>query len=245
MKKFYKWGLFLLPLILATPAFSQAVNIDLGADGGGSTSGMVLRLIALLTILSLAPSILIMVTCFTRMIVVLSFLKNAMGTQQTPPANVIVSLALFLTMFVMAPTFEAAYQTGIKPLINEQIDETTAFERTTAPFKKFMLENVRKKDILLFLDLSNSEQPESEDDLSLRVLIPAFMISELKRAFEIGFLLFIPFLVVDMVVASILMAMGMMMLPPVIVSLPFKIIFFVLIDGWYLVAGSLVRSYGG
>ena len=244
MRRLSKWIVFLLPLVLSSPVMAQAVNIDLGADGGGSTASMILRLIALLTVLSLAPSILIMVTCFTRIVVALSFLKSAMGTQQTPPPTVVISLAMFLTMFVMAPTFEKSYEVGIKPLINEQIDEMTAFKRGIQPFKEFMLDNVRKKDVLLFLDLSKTPQPEDANDLSLRVLIPAFMISELKRAFEIGFLLFIPFLVVDMVVASVLMSMGMMMLPPVIVSLPFKIIFFVLIDGWYLIAGSLVRSYG-
>ncbi|MHA1539673.1 MAG: flagellar type III secretion system pore protein FliP [Alphaproteobacteria bacterium] len=232
---------FCFSLALIDPASAQSLSLDLG--DGGSTSNVVFRLILLLTVLSLAPSILMMVTSFTRTVVVLSFLKSAMGTQQAPPAPVLISLALFLTAFVMAPTFERAYEEGIKPLLQEEIKEMEAFEKVSQPFKEFMLKNVREKDVLLFTDLANKAVPKNADEVSLRILIPAFMISELRRAFEIGFLLFIPFLIIDMVVASVLMSMGMMMLPPVIVSLPFKLIFFVLVDGWYLVAGSLVRSY--
>ncbi|MBV6632184.1 MAG: flagellar type III secretion system pore protein FliP [Alphaproteobacteria bacterium] len=222
-------------------AEAQQLNLDFG-EGGSSTS-RIIQLLALLTVISLAPSILVMMTSFTRIVVVLSFLRNAMGAQQTPPNNVLISLALFLTLFIMAPTFEAAYQAGIVPLINQEISEAEAFQRTMVPMKQFMLANTRDQDISLFLDIGQVEPPENSVDTPLQVVIPAFMISELRRAFEIGFLLFLPFLVIDMAVASVLMSMGMMMLPPIMVSLPFKIIFFVLVDGWYLVAGSLVQSF--
>jgi flagellar biosynthetic protein FliP len=176
--------------------------------------------------------------------VVLSLLRTALGTATAPPNAVIVSLALFLTAFVMGPAFQRAYDVGIKPMIANEITAEQAFERSSGPFKEFMLKNVREKDLKLFNDLSKETLPASPEQMSLRILIPAFMISELKRAFEIGFLLFLPFLIIDLVVASVLMSMGMMMLPPVVVSLPFKLIFFVLVDGWSLVAGSLVLSYG-
>lgn len=226
----------------AGAAAAQSFNLDFGE--GGSSTGRIIQLLALLTVLSLAPAILIMVTSFTRIIVVLSFLRNALGTQQTPPNMVMVSLALFLTGFVMAPTFERAYDDGLAPLIAGQIDEEEAFKRTVVPVRNFMLAQVRQQDLELFLDLAKSEPIATPDDTPLRALIPAFMISELRRAFEIGFLVFLPFLIIDMVVASILMSMGMMMVPPVMISLPFKLIFFVLVDGWYLIAGSLVQSFG-
>ncbi len=194
--------------------------------------------------LTLAPSILIMMTSFTRIVVVLSLLRTALGTATAPPNAVIVSLALFLTAFIMGPAFQNAYDVGIRPLINNEITVEQAFDRASEPFKAFMLKNVREKDLKLFSDLSREPAPASPEALSLRILVPAFMISELQRAFEIGFLLFLPFLIIDLVVASVLMSMGMMMLPPVVVSLPFKLIFFVLVDGWTLVAGSLVQSYG-
>jgi flagellar biosynthetic protein FliP len=237
--------LIALPVALfamAGAAAAQSINLDFG-EGGSSTS-KIIQLLALLTVLSLAPAILIMVTSFTRIVVVLSFLRNALGTQTTPPNMVIVSLALFLTGFVMAPTFEKAYNDGLAPLIAEQIDEQEAFTRTMAPVRDFMLTQVRQQDLELFLDLAKSEPIATPADTPLRALIPAFMISELRRAFEIGFLIFLPFLIIDMVVASILMSMGMMMVPPVMISLPFKLIFFVLVDGWYLIAGSLVQSFG-
>lgn len=224
-------------------ALAETVSLDLGS-GGGFTSTIV-QMLALITVLSLAPSIIIMVTSFTRIIVVLSMLRSAMGLQQSPPNTVLISLALFLTAFVMQPVFSVAYEEGIKPLMAEQITEEEAFEKSAAPFRIFMLANTRQKDLKLFMDMSDIEQFDSVEDTSLHILIPAFMISELKRAFEIGFLIFIPFLIIDMLVASVLMAMGMMMLPPVIVSLPFKIIFFVMIDGWYMLAGSLVQGYAG
>jgi len=229
-------------LLAAAPAAAQSINIDLGE--GGSLTGRVLQLVALVTVLSLAPGILVMVTSFTRMIVVLSFLRSALGVQQTPPNVVLISLALFLTGYIMAPTMEAAYRDGIAPLIEQEIDETEAFQRTTGPLRDFMMAQVREQDLRLFVDFAKAEAVAPEA-MPLRVLVPAFMISELRRAFEIGFLLFVPFLIIDMVVASLLMSMGMMMLPPVMISLPFKLIFFVLVDGWYLVAGSLVQSFGG
>jgi flagellar biosynthesis protein FliP len=229
--------------LTAGMAEAQEFTLDLGDDGGGSSTARIVQILALLTIISLAPSILVMMTSFTRIIVVLSFLRSAMGTQQTPPNNVMISLALFLTLFIMTPTLERAYNEGIVPLINEEISEAEAFERTLLPMKQFMVANTRDQDLNLFLDIGRIETPESAEATPIHVVIPAFMISELRRAFEIGFLLFLPFLVIDMAVASILMSMGMMMLPPIMVSLPFKIIFFVLVDGWYLVAGSLVQSF--
>ena len=224
------------------PAAAQDVSINFGA-GSGLTE-RVIQLIALLTVLSLAPSILIMMTSFTRIVVVLSLLRTALGTATAPPNAVIVSLALFLTAFVMGPALQNAYETGVRPLINNEIGTEQAFERAVVPLRAFMQKNVRDKDLQLFTDLSREAPPANPESMSLRILVPAFMISELKRAFEIGFLLFLPFLIIDLVVASVLMAMGMMMLPPVVVSLPFKLIFFVLVDGWSLVAGSLIQSYG-
>jgi len=235
-------GVLLTIIGLSVPAAAESFTFDIGA--GGSATARILQLIALLTVLSLAPSILIMVTSFTRIVIVLSFLRSALGLQQTPPNSVLVSLALFLTAFIMAPVVEEAYTKGVAPLIKQEITQEQAFERTVAPLRKFMLAHVRKNDLELFLDMAKAK-PTTPEATPLRALVPAFMISELRRAFEIGFLLFVPFLVIDMVVASILMSMGMLMLPPVTISLPFKLIFFVLVDGWFLVAGSLVRSFGG
>ncbi len=234
--------------LAAASAGAQSITLDMGGDGatqGGELTGRIVQLLGLLTVLTLAPSILVMMTSFTRIAVVLSFLRSALATQTTPPNSVLISLALFLTAFVMAPTLEQSYTNGIQPLINDEISEEEAFTRSIEPFRNFMLANVRSKDLQLFLDLSNTDtsQLESAREAPLQALIPAFMISELRRAFEIGFLLFVPFLIIDMTVASILMSMGMMMLPPIIVSLPFKLVFFVLVDGWYLVTDSLVRSF--
>ena len=231
-----------IALLLSLPAHAQDISVNFG-QGTGLTE-RVIQLIALLTVLSLAPSILVMMTSFTRIVVVLSLLRTALGTATAPPNAVIVSLALFLTAFVMGPAFQRAYDVGVKPMIANEITAEQAFERSSGPFKEFMLKNVRDKDLKLFNDLAKEAVPATPEQVSLRILIPAFMISELKRAFEIGFLLFLPFLIIDLVVASVLMSMGMMMLPPVVVSLPFKLIFFVLVDGWSLVAGSLVQSYG-
>jgi flagellar biosynthetic protein FliP len=199
--------------------------------------------VLLITVLSLAPSILIMVTSFTRIVIVLSFLRTAIGLQQTPPTPVLVGLALFLTMFIMAPTLETAYREGLEPMLAEEIDEGEALVRASAPLRRFMLQQVREEDVALFVEIARLEPPAAVEEVPMRVLLPAFMISELRRAFEIGFLVFIPFLIIDMVVASVLMSMGMMMLPPVMISLPFKLIFFVLVDGWALVVGSLVQSF--
>lgn len=225
------------------PAIAQNISIDLGSDTNASVTGRVIQIVALMTVLSLAPSILIMMTSFTRIIVVLSFLRTAIGIQQTPPNTVMISLAMFMTFFIMAPTFKAAYDTGIVPLINEEINEVEAFNRTSDPFKQFMLAHVRDKDLELFVNLSETGPYDSPQAIPIHIIIPSFMISELRRAFEIGFMLFLPFLIIDLVVASILMSMGMMMLPPITVSLPFKIIFFVLVDGWYLISGSLIQSF--
>jgi flagellar biosynthesis protein FliP len=233
-----------LAALLAGVNSASAQDISINFGQGGGLTERVLQLIALLTILSLAPSILVMVTSFTRIVVVLSLLRTALGTATAPPNAVLISLAMFLTAFVMWPTFTTAYDAGVRPLLANEITPEQAFQRASDPFRAFMQKNVRDKDLKLFQDLSGQPVPDKPEDMSLRVLVPSFMISELKRAFEIGFLLFLPFLIIDLVVASVLMSMGMMMLPPVVVSLPFKLIFFVLVDGWHLVAGSLVQSYG-
>jgi flagellar biosynthetic protein FliP len=219
-----------------------ALNVNLGTGEG--LTARVLQLTALITVLSLAPSILIMTTCFIRFVVVLSLLRTAIGLQQAPPNIVLVSLALFMTAFVMQPTWSRAYEDGIGPVMREEMPLDEAFPRIAAPIKDFMLTHTREADLALFIDLADLETPPATaQETPLRVVIPAFMISELRRAFEIGFMLFIPFLIIDLVVSSLLMSMGMMMLPPVTISLPFKLIFFVLVDGWRLVAGSLIESY--
>lgn len=223
-------------------AAAQSINLDLGPSGGPTERA--LQLIAMITVLSLAPAILVMMTSFTRIVVVLSLLRSAFGLQSTPPNSVIIGLSLFLTAFIMAPTGREAYTNGIAPLIAGTIQPEQAFERTTLPVKQFMLKHVREKDLAFFVDLSGVPRPTELLDISLTTLVPAFMISELRRAFEIGFLIFMPFLIIDLIVASILMSVGMMMMPPTAVSLPFKLIFFVLVDGWSLVTGSLVQSYG-
>ncbi|TAH37578.1 MAG: flagellar biosynthesis protein FliP [Alphaproteobacteria bacterium] len=236
-------GFTIASFVLASPALAQTLNLDMG-EGGGSATSRILQFLALISVLSLAPSILVMVTSFTRIIVVLSLLRSALGVQQTPPNSVLISLALFLTLFIMMPVFEESYRVGIEPLINEQINEMEAFSRGVEPFKTFMLEHTRDKDLGLFREMAKIDPAVEVDKTPIQAVIPAFMISELRRAFEIGFLIFLPFLIIDMVVASILMSMGMMMLPPAMIALPFKLIFFVLVDGWYLIAGSLVQSYG-
>jgi flagellar biosynthetic protein FliP len=230
--------------LASVSAGAQDISINFGQGASGGLTERVIQLIAFVTVLSLAPSILVMMTSFTRIVVVLSLLRTALGTATAPPNSVLIALALFLTAFVMGPALQTAYESGVRPLVNNEISVEQAFERSSGPLKAFMQKNVREKDLALFADLSREPRPETPEAISLRVLVPAFMISELKRAFEIGFLLFLPFLIIDLVVASVLMSMGMMMLPPVVVSLPFKLIFFVLVDGWSLVAGSLIQSYG-
>ena len=236
-------SVFAAGLLLASVAFGQDVSIDFGDDA--TLTERAVQLVGLITVLALAPSILVMVTSFTRIVVVLSLLRTAIGLQTAPPNSVMVSLALFLTIFVMAPTFQQSYEQGIAPLMAGTIELPEAFTQSAAPIHEFMRANVREKDLQLFYDLTAEPPPEDPAAIPLQLLIPAFMISELRRAFEIGFLLFVPFVIIDMVVASVLMSMGMMMLPPVIISLPFKLIFFVLVDGWNLVAGSLIRSFVG
>jgi flagellar biosynthetic protein FliP len=237
--------LVLAPLLLAGlcgSGLAQDVQISLGE--GTTLTERAVQLIGLITVLSLAPSILVMTTSFVRIVVVLSLLRTAIGLQSAPPNSVMVGLALFLTAFIMAPTFQAAYDQGIQPVIEGSLALDEGFDRATAPVHAFMREHVREADLALFVELSREPAPESPELVPLRILIPAFLISELRRAFEIGFLIYLPFVIIDMVVSSILMAMGMMMLPPVVVSLPLKLIFFVLVDGWTLLASSLIRSFG-
>ena len=242
MKRFVLVGLALL-LMTASAA---AQTVDLGAllpNGGASATARIIQLVVVLTVLSVAPGLLIMVTSFTRFIVALSFLRSGLGLQSTPANLVLISLSLFMTFFVMSPTFDRAWQNGLKPLMDNTISQEDAYVAVTQPFREFMLAQVRDKDLNLFEDLSKgSFQIKDRSTIDLRLLIPAFMISELRRGFEIGFLIVLPFLVIDMIVATLTMAMGMMMLPPAIISLPVKILFFVLIDGWNLLVGSLVRS---
>jgi flagellar biosynthesis protein FliP len=232
-----------LAMAAATPASDSLSNEIEHLLASSSMSSRILQIFLLITVLSLAPSILIMTTSFVRISIVLSILRTALGLQQTPPNQVIISLAMFLTFFIMSPTFEQAYEQGVKPMLDEAVTEEEALPKVIQPFKRFMVDNARPKDINLFSSIAKIDIPEKLENLPLKVIIPAFMISELKRGFEIGFLIFLPFLIIDIVVASILMAMGMMMMPPVMVALPFKIIFFVLIDGWYLLSGSLIQSF--
>ncbi len=225
-------------------------NAPTGSDERATLSGNIIRLVALMTVLSIAPGLLVVMTSFTRFIIVFSILRSALGLNQTPPNIVLSSMALFMTFFVMQPVFEDAWTDGVEPLLSNSITETQAFPRIAEPFKLFMYANTRDQDIELFRNIAAEsggtatlENPQSVDDVGWRELVPAFMISELRRAFYIGFLIYLPFVAIDLIVASVLMAAGMMMMPPVLISLPFKIIFFVLIDGWYMLAGSLMESY--
>jgi len=201
------------------------------------------KLLLLLTVLAVAPGILILMTCFTRIVIVLSFVRTSLGTQQMPPNQVLIGLALFLTFFIMAPTFQEINDKALQPLFDEQITLEEAYDRASVPIKEFMVKHTRQKDLALFLKHSGAEKPKSVQDIPMTALVPAFAISEIKTAFQMGFMIFIPFLVIDMVVASVLMSMGMMMLPPVMISLPFKILLFVLVDGWYLIVKSLLDSF--
>ena len=234
-------------VLLLTPCFAlaQSVNIDLGAAGQAGATGRLVQLTALITVLSIAPSLLVMVTGFTRIVIVLSLLRSAIGAQATPPNTVIIGLALFLTFFVMQPVLEQAYNTGILPMSEGRVGELEGLRLAAEPFRRFMLANVRGADLQLFLDMAHLPAAASADEAPWRALIPAFSIGELRRAFEMGFLLYLPFLVIDMVVGSVLMSLGMMMLPPSGISLPFKLIFFVLVDGWRLVSGGLVQGFMG
>lgn len=231
-------------LCLAFPVCAQTVSLSMdGAASSGSATARIFNVILLITVLSIAPSILVMMTSFTRLVVVFSLARTALSTNSAPPNTVLISLALFLTAFIMAPTFEKSWEQGIKPMFDEKVEVMEGLEKASIPLKEFMVHNTREKDLLLFTDLAKEKPAEEIKDAPLKVVVPAFMISELRRAFEIGFLIFVPFLIIDMVIASILMSMGMMMLPPSVLSMPFKLIFFVLIDGWYVLTGSLVQSF--
>ena len=243
MKRLVLAGVFLI--VATSAAVAQAPDLNaLIPQGSGSSAARIIQLIALLTVLSVAPGLLIMVTSFTRFIVALSFVRSGLGLQSTPANLVLISLALFMTFYVMAPTFDRSWQDGVKPLMDNSMTEQQAFPKIIEPFRLFMLKQVRDKDLKLFADLAPPDiklKPGAEVDM--RILIPAFMISELRRGFEMGFLIAMPFLVIDMIVSTITMSMGMMMLPPSVISLPIKIMFFILIDGWNMLIGSLIRSY--
>jgi flagellar biosynthetic protein FliP len=240
------WLVVILFLALTAGATGQGLpKITVGVEPSDSPSDLsvTLQIVLLLTVLSLAPSIVIMMTSFTRIVVSLSFLKNALGHQQTPPPQLIIGLALILTFFIMAPTAEKVYQNGVKPYIDGTKNKEEALHDGLQPIQEFMLKQIREKDLGLFIKLSGLPKPQNASELPLRVVLPAFVISELRMAFQIGFVLFIPFLIIDMVVASVLMSMGMLMLPPIMVAMPFKLLMFVLVDGWYLVVRSLVESF--
>ena len=237
--------ILLILLLVPGAALAQSINVDLGAAGQAGVTGRLVQLTALLTVLSLAPSLLVVGTAFTRIVIVLSLLRSAIGAQGTPPNSVLIGLALFLTFFVMQPVMELSWTQGLDPLTQGTITEMEGLQRTAAPFHHFMAANARPADVQLFLDLAQLPAVATPDDTPYRALIPAFMIGELRRAFEMGFLLYLPFLVIDLVVGSVLMSLGMMMLPPNAVSLPFKLIFFVLVDGWRLVSGALVQGFAG
>ncbi|MGU3407026.1 flagellar type III secretion system pore protein FliP [Methylobacterium brachiatum] len=233
-------------ILVATAASAQSFSLDqVLPPGNGSMSGRMIQLIALLTVLSVAPGLLVMMTSFTRFVVALSFLRSGLGLQGAPANMVLISLSLFMTFYVMGPTFDRAWQDGIRPLTENRISEEEAFAKVTDPFRDFMLTHVRPKDLDTFADIATAAYPKAQpgSKTDLRVLIPAFMISELRRGFEIGFLIVLPFMVIDMVVAVMVMSMGMMMMPPTVISLPFKVLFFVLIDGWNMLISGLVRSY--
>lgn len=237
--------LFARDTVNAAPFPVPSINLGVGESENPADVAVVLEIVALLTILSLAPAILILMTSFTRLIVVFHFLRQAIGTQQSPPNQVLIGLALFISFFIMTPVWNTIYTEALQPYMDEQLSPREAFDRAQAPIRKFMLQNTREKDLALFVKTSGMDRPRTQADVSLVVLIPAFVISELKTAFIVGFVLYVPFLIIDMVVASVLLSMGMMMLPPVMISLPFKLMLFVLVDGWHLVVGSMINSFGG
>ena len=241
-------GLALIFLMAPRAALAElaipSIQIGVGQATSPADVGVALQVLALLTVLSLAPAILILMTSFTRIVVVFHFLRQALATQSAPPNQVMVGLALFITFFIMKPVWQEAYTRGLSPYLEEKIPFAEMVTEVEKPVKKFMLANTREKDIALFIKIAREKRPESREDLSLITLVPAFVISELQTAFIIGFLIYIPFIILDMVVASVLLSMGMMMLPPVMISLPFKLMLFVLVDGWNLIVGSLVRSFG-
>ncbi len=251
-RKFWLTALVLLLMMVALPQNIMAagpvngpglLRIDMGQGENPGKVSVVLQIFVLMTILSLAPSILIMVTCFTRIAIVLSLLRQAIGSNQLPPNQIIVGLTLFLTFFIMTPVWQAVHRDAIKPYLENQMSSTEALGKAIIPIRAFMIKQTREKDLSLMMEIAKQPRPKNIDDVPTTVLIPSFIISELKTAFQIGFMLYIPFLVIDMVVASVLLSMGMMMLPPIMVSLPFKLMIFVLTDGWYLIVGSLVKSF--
>ncbi|MBW1635201.1 MAG: flagellar type III secretion system pore protein FliP [Deltaproteobacteria bacterium] len=236
-------------LLLFAPYLGHAVSlptITFGVDNADSPKQVsnAIQVLLLLTILSVAPAILLMTTCFTRIVIVLGFVRQAMGTQNMPPTQVILGLSLFLTFFVMSPTINKINSEALQPYMNEKIDQQEALEKALKPMREFMFSQVREDELALLTEIAMDREPTDSVDVPTMTLIPAFMLSELKRAFQMGFMIYIPFLVIDMIVASILMSMGMMMLPPVIISMPFKLLLFVLVDGWGLVVGSLIKSFG-
>jgi flagellar biosynthetic protein FliP len=226
--------------VLTTPYFSLGTS----SSEDPSRTVVALQIFLLMTVLSLAPAILIMVTSFTRIVIVLSLLRRALGTMQLPSNQIVIGLALFLTVFIMAPVWQKINQSALQPYLNQKISSQQALEHAVVPLREFMFKQTREKDLALFMDIAKQKRPQNADEIPTSVLIPAFIISETKTAFEIGLLLYVPFLIVDMVVSAVLLSMGMMMLPPVMVSLPFKLLLFVLADGWYLLVGSLVKSFG-
>ena len=241
-------GILLAFSVLLFPAMGFAIDLPTITLGVASAStpnevSTAVQILLVLTVLSVAPAILLMTTAFVRVVVVLSFVRQAMGTQQMPPNQVIVGLSLFLTFFIMSPVYNVVNEQAVQPYLNGKIDQQQALEKAVNPIRDFMFSQTREKDLALLIDISGDQQPETVENVSTTTLIPAFMLSELNRAFQIGFMIYIPFLVIDMVVASVLMSMGMMMLPPPIISLPFKLLLFVLVDGWGLVVGSLVKSF--
>ncbi|MCR5756502.1 MAG: flagellar type III secretion system pore protein FliP [Selenomonas sp.] len=227
---------------LAAPLI-PSVNVDVGASNKPQDVAVTLQVMALLTILSLAPGILIMTTSFVRIVVVIGFLRNALSTQNVPPNQVVIALSLFLTFYIMSPYWSQANENGIQPYMAGQISQEEAITNVVAPIREFMFKQTRESDLALFVNLADDERPDTQDDVSTFTLIPAFVISELKTAFQIGFMIYVPFIVIDMIVASTLMSMGMMMLPPVMISLPFKILLFVMVDGWHLLIKSLIVSF--
>ncbi|WP_442955675.1 flagellar type III secretion system pore protein FliP [Paenibacillus sp. IITD108] len=232
--------MFAAQIASAEPLPDISINIGGGEEPAGTSA---LSLLLIITVLSVAPAILVLMTSFTRIVIVLGFVRTSLGTQQMPPNQVLIGLAMFLTFFIMAPTFGQVNDVALQPYLKGEISQTEAFEKAAVPMKKFMFSHTREKDLLLFMNYTQTEKPTSYEDIPITVLIPAYAVSELKTAFQMGFMIFIPFLVIDMIVASTLMAMGMMMLPPIMISLPFKILLFVLVDGWYLIVKSLLLSF--
>jgi len=241
----------LIPILFLSVIASESLAATLPTLQVGLTEtddpkevAVVIEILLLFTVLSMAPAILLLTTCFTRLIVAFSFLRSALGTQQMPPAQVLIGLSLFLTLFIMTPVLKEINETAVKPYMAEEISLQVAFDEGVKPLRSFMFKQTREKDLALFMGIAKIQKPANKNEVPLSILVPSFVISELKTAFQIGFILFLPFLVIDMVVASVLLSMGMMMLPPVMVSLPFKLLLFVLVDGWYLIVGSLVKSFG-